>query len=95
MSGKSVKTTNSTNRERGSVLKTMDKIATCSEDTGNESTDSGGYLSMMLFNATTNVPTTANATVSEYATTQCNNSSRVCKTICKQWSAMLRSRKKS
>ena len=46
--GKSVKTKNSTNRERGSVLTTMDKIATCFEAAGNKSTDSGGLLSMML-----------------------------------------------
>ncbi len=39
---------NSTNRETGSVLKTMEKIATSFATSGNDSTDSGGPLSMML-----------------------------------------------
>jgi len=46
--GKSVKTKNSTNRWRGSISKTMDKIATCFEGAGNKSVDLGGQLSMML-----------------------------------------------
>lgn len=47
-SGKSVSTKNSRDHERGSVLNTMERIASCSEGEWNGGGDSGGQLSILV-----------------------------------------------